>query len=87
MKKYNYQIYTVQLIVPFKEAIKRNKKREKPTNPTKGYNKQTWNEKIKKKIHKGEIVIDTFKNKPEKVIEIILKILLGSISAPAIAAI
>ena len=73
LKKYNYQIYTVQLIVPMKHAIKRNIKRKKPTlGFLKGWSEERWNDKIKRKTKKGDIVIDTSKNNPDKVIKIIL---------------
>lgn len=74
LKKYNYDIYTVQLTVQFKEAIKRNIKRKKPTlGFVKTWSEERWGDKIKRKIKKGDIIIDTSKNSPEKVIEIILK--------------
>jgi len=74
LKKYNYKIYTVQLTVPFKQAIKRNLKRNKPTlNFINTWTEERWNDKIKRKTKKGDIVVDTFKNNPEKVVEIILK--------------
>lgn len=74
LKKYNYKIYTVQLTVPFKQAIKRNIKRGKPTmGYLKNWTEERWENKIKRKTKKGDIVVDTFKNNPEKVIKIILK--------------
>ena len=74
LKKHNYNIYTIQLTVPFKEALKRNKKRKKPDLEFfKTWTEQRWDEKIKKKIQKGDIVVDTFKNRPQKAISIILK--------------
>lgn len=74
LKKYNYNIYTVQLTVPFKQAVKRNKKRDKPDlNFFKIWTEERWENKIKRKTKKGDIVIDTFKNNPEEVIKIILK--------------
>ncbi len=74
LKKYNYKIYTVQLTVPFKQAIKRNIKRGKPTlNFVKGWTEERWQNKIQSKIKRGDIVVDTFKNNPKKVTAIILK--------------
>ncbi|HJX50810.1 MAG TPA: AAA family ATPase [Candidatus Nanoarchaeia archaeon] len=74
LKKHNYEIYTVQLTVPFRQAIKRNIKRKKPTlNFLKDWDEQRWEEKIKKKIKEGDIIVDTFKNKPEEVVKIIIK--------------
>ena len=74
LKKYNYQIFTVQLKVPMKEAIKRNIKRKKPTlNFLQGWDEERWKNKIQKKTKKGDIVVDTFENNQNKVIEIILK--------------
>jgi len=74
LKKHNYKIYTVQLIVPLKEAVKRSVKRKKPGSDLgKAWSEERWNKKIKRKTKKGDIVIDTLKNSPEKVVEIILK--------------
>ena len=74
LKKCNYQIYNVFLKIPFKQAIKRDIKRNKPTlNLANTLTEEWWENKIKRKSKKGVIVIDTFENKPEKVVEIILK--------------
>ena len=74
LKKHNYKIYVVQLRVPLKEASKRGIKRKKPTsNLGKVWSEERGDYKIKRKIKKGDIVIDTFKNSPKKVVEIILK--------------
>jgi|TARA_Y100000034_G_C6865327_1_gene394335 tRNA uridine 5-carbamoylmethylation protein Kti12 len=74
LKKYNYQIFTVQLKVPMKQAIKRNIKRKKPTlNFLQGWDEERWENKIKKKTKKGDIVVDTFENNQEEVVKIILK--------------
>jgi len=74
LKRYNYQIYTVQLTVPFKQAIKRNIKREKPTlGFAKDWSEERWKDKIKIKTKKGDIVVDTFENSQEDVVKIILK--------------
>jgi cytidylate kinase len=74
LKKYHYEIYTVQLKVPLKQAIKRNIKREKPTlNLTKEWDEERWENKIKKKTKKGDIVIDTSEKNPEEVVKIILE--------------
>ena len=74
LKKYNYQIFTVQLKVPMKEAIKRNIKRKKPTlNFLQGWDEERWKNKIQKKTKKGDIVVDTFENNQEEVVKIILK--------------
>ena len=74
LKKYNYQIFTVQLKVPFEEAVKRNKKREKPDlNFFKIWTKERWDNKIQRKIKKDDIVVDTFENNQEEVVKIILK--------------
>lgn len=74
LKKYNYNIYTVQLTVPFKIAVKRNIRRNKPTLKfTKSWSEERWNNKIKRKIRKGDIVVDTSKNNQEDVVKIILK--------------
>lgn len=74
LRKYNYQIFIIQLKVPFEEAVKRNKKREKPDlNFFKIWTKERWDNKIQRKIKKGDIVVDTFENNQNKVIEIILK--------------
>jgi hypothetical protein len=74
LKKHNYKIYVVQLRVPLKEAAKRGIKRKKPTsNLGKAWSEERWDYKIKRKIKKGDIVIDTLKNSPKKVVEIILK--------------
>ncbi len=74
LKKYNYEIYTVQLKIPLKEAIKRDKKRKKPTLGVGDYwTEERWENKIKKKRKKGDVVVDTFKNNPEDVVKIILK--------------
>ncbi|MFC1685792.1 hypothetical protein ACFLZZ_02085 [Nanoarchaeota archaeon] len=74
LKKNGYKIYTVQLTVPFKQAIKRNRKRGKPIlNFLKGWDEKKWKDKIKSKIKRGDLVADTFKNNPKRVVEIILK--------------
>jgi len=74
LKKYNYNIYTVQLTVPLKQAIQRNIKRDKPAiGFVDTLTEEWWEDKIKRKIKQGDIVVDTFENSPEKVIEIILK--------------
>jgi len=74
LKKNNYEIYTIQLEVPFKEAIKRNKKRDKPDlSFIKTWTEERWKDKIKRKIKKGDIVVNTLKNNPKEVIKIILK--------------
>lgn len=74
LKKYGYKIYTVQLKIPLKQAIKRNIKRKKPIlNFLKDWDEERWEKKIKRKTKKGDIVIDTSKNNPEGVIKIILK--------------
>jgi|TARA_B100001971_G_C18210172_1_gene550171 cytidylate kinase len=73
LRKYNYQIFTIQLKVPFEEAVKRNKKREKPDlNFFKIWTKERWDNKIQRKIKKGDIVVDTFENNQEEVVKIIL---------------
>ena len=74
LRKYNYQIFTIQLKVPFEETVKRNKKREKPDlNFFKIWTKERWDNKIQRKIKKGDIVVDTFENNQEEVVKIILK--------------
>jgi len=74
LKKHNYQIFTVQLKVPMKEAVKRNIKRKKPTlNFLRGWDETRWENKIKKKTKKGDIVVDTFENNQEEAVKIILK--------------
>ena len=74
LRKYNYQIFTIQLKVPFEEAVKRNKKREKPDlNFFKIWTKERWDNKIQRKIKKSDIVVDTFENNQEEVVKIILK--------------
>jgi tRNA uridine 5-carbamoylmethylation protein Kti12 len=73
LKKYNYELYIINLKVPFKYAIKRDIERAKPTiGIGKNWTEERWNEKMKK-LQKGNIVIDTSKNNPEKVVDIILK--------------
>lgn len=73
LKKHNYQVFTIQLKVPFEEAVKRNKKREKPDlNFFKIWTKERWDNKIQRKIKKGDIVVDTFENNQEEVVKIIL---------------
>ena len=74
LRKYNYQIFTIQLKVPFEEAVRRNKKREKPDlNLFKIWTKERWDNKIQRKIKKGDIVVDTFENNQEEAVKIILK--------------
>jgi cytidylate kinase len=74
LKKHNYQVFTIQLKVPFEESVKRNKKREKPNlNFFKTWTKERWNNKIQRKIKKSDIVVDTFENNLEEVVKIILK--------------
>ena len=74
LKKYNYKIYTDQLKVPIKQAIKRNIKRKKPTlGFLRGWDEERWENKIQKKTKKGDIVVDTYEKNPEEVIKIILK--------------
>ncbi len=74
LKKFNYNFQVIQLKVPFKEAKKRNKKRDKPDlSFMKTWTEERWESKIKKKIKKGDIVVDSFKNTPEQVVKIILK--------------
>ena len=74
LRKYDYHIFTVQLKVPFEEAIKRNKKREKPDlNFFNIWTKERWDNKIKKKTNKRDIVVDTCKNNQKEVVNIILK--------------
>ena len=72
LEKFNYKFYIIQLKVPFKEAIKRNRKRDKPDlSFMKTWTEERWENKIKRK--KGDIVVDSFKNTQEQVVKIILK--------------
>lgn len=74
LRENKYEVFSFQLKVPFEEAIKRNKKREKPDlNFFKIWTKERWDNKIQRKIKKGDIVVDTFENNQEEVVKIILK--------------
>lgn len=74
LRENDYEVFSFQLKVPFEEAIKRNKKREKPDlNFFKIWTKERWDSKVKRKIKRGDIVVDTSKNNPEEVVRIILK--------------
>jgi hypothetical protein len=75
LKKYNYEIYSFFLYVPLKSAIKRDIEREKPTIgiSKKGWTEQSWFDKAKSKMQKGDIFIDTSKNNVKQVVAKILK--------------
>ena len=76
IRENNYELYTIQLTSPFDEALKRNRKRKKPD--LKFFNEwdeNLWNDKIQRKIQKGDIVVDTSKNSPSKAANIILKLI------------
>src|SRR3989344_549362 len=72
IKKYNYEIYSFFLDVEYKDVIKRDIQREKPTMFTKGLSEETWKEN-RVKPAKKDIIINTSKNSINQVIKIILK--------------
>jgi RNase adaptor protein for sRNA GlmZ degradation len=74
LKKYNYEVYSFFLDVDLKDAIKRDKQREKPTMRI-GKNVKTNEEwkRIKAQPEKGDIIIDTSKLNEEQVLDFILK--------------
>lgn len=73
LKYNNYQVFSFQLKVSFEEAMKINRKREKPDLDFSIWTKERWDNKIQRKIKKGDIVVDTSENNQEKVVNIILK--------------
>lgn len=74
LKKYNYKIYNVQLVIPLKEMKKKDKKRKKPTLGVGDYwTEKKYQDKLKRKNKGADVVVDTFKNSEKKVVEIILK--------------
>jgi len=74
LKKYNYEIYSFFLDVDLKDAIKRDKKREKPTMNI-GRDVKTNEEwkKIKAQPEKEDIIINTSNKNLEEVVKFILK--------------
>jgi len=74
LRKYNYRVYVVQCIIPLDEAIKRDKKRKKPTLGISNYwTEEKWTNKLKRKNKNADVVINTLEKKPREVIKIILK--------------
>jgi thymidylate kinase len=75
LKKYNYEVYSIFLKVPFKHAVKRDIERDKSTMGIgRDWTEERWNEKIRK-LQDGNItlVIDTSENSQKKVVHLILK--------------
>ena len=75
IKKYNYTLYSFFLKNKLEEAIKRDIKREKSTLGIgkRGWSKEDWERKGKKKPKRGDVVINTSEKNPKQVVEIILK--------------
>ena len=72
LKKHKYKIYSFFLDVNFKDAIKRDIQREKPTQGLKKISQKKW-EQTKAQPEKGDVIINTSKNSIKKVVDIILK--------------
>jgi len=75
IKKYNYEVYSFFLKNNFKDAIKRDKRREKETLgiPKNGWSEKDWEEKAKTKTLKGDIAINTSEKSLKDVVKIMLK--------------
>jgi cytidylate kinase len=74
LKKQGYGLFSVQLRVPLGHAVKRDKKRGKPTlGVGSSWTEEKWDEKVDRKIKKGDLVVDTSRAKPDAVVKMILK--------------
>ena len=74
MKEQGYELLSVQLKVPLKHATKRDKKRGKPTlGVGSSWTEEKWDEKVNRKIKKGDLVIDPSQARPDEVVKMILK--------------
>jgi len=74
LSKYNYKIYSFFLDVEFKDVIKRDIQREKPTMYLgKLYSSKEEFQKGRAKPEKGDIIINTSRVPIKKVIDMILK--------------
>ena len=72
LPKYNYKLYSFFLDVEYKDVIKRDIQREKPTMFKKGLSEKSW-KKGRAKPEKGDVIINTSKTPLKKVVDIILK--------------
>jgi len=72
LSKYDYNIYSFFLDVEFKDVLKRDIQREKPTKFKKGLCEETWR-KGRVKPEKGDVVINTSRHSTKEVVDIILK--------------
>lgn len=74
LKKYNYTIYSFFLDIDFKNAIKRDTQREKPTmHLDKTYTSEDEWKKSRVQPEKEDVVINTSKHNIEEVVKIILR--------------
>jgi len=75
IKKYNYKLYSFFLKNKFSDAVKRDIRRKKSTLGIgkRGWTKEDWERKAKKKPFKEDIIIDTSEKNPKQVVEIMLK--------------
>ena len=72
LSKYNYKIYSFFLDVEYKDVIKRDIQREKPTMFKRGLSEKTW-KKGRVRPEKGDVIINTSRHNTKEVIDMILK--------------